>query len=519
MRAFGLGKFIVNALAITQLTLFCQGPNRQRLSAGINKVALYGLFEIAVRNPRFYDNPFTDVTLEAGFSGPFGTARRVFGFYDGGGTWRIRFMPDTVGEWRYRFAFSDGSASGGGSFQVSKSLIPGPLKVRQDNRLWFEHRTGTPVYLLSFHLWNIDAIDPQILAATLDFLKTQGFNAIVGPHLGPPDRLPWEKRNGKIDFSRMNLALWKRLDTALRLLSNRQMVLIPFSMFGGTNRMPKIPTREQEDMFLRYWVARWGGFWNATFQPTSEWEEGFSRDEIMRIGQNLYDEDQHRHLISVHSLRASDETVQKAEWYDYHTIQDKLDGWNPEKYRWFADLFRQVPKPIFAHECLWEGNYYQKEAGLDRLNMRRGAWFIALNGGQINYADEVVFPRRWQDFRTEGLTFSELGVKTKPLGLLYPDLTFLASFIRSLPFWTLQAMPELADSGACLADPGRLLIAYEPGIGRISLYVASFRTGCRLEWWDAGHGRLHSRQSFAPTDRLTLTPPGPGDWVLLIRPR
>lgn len=481
-------------------------------------VQRWGVFELSVANPRTYANPFSDVTLEAILTPPSGQKVKTLGFYDGENTWRVRFMPDEVGQWRYEARFSDGSPGVTGAFKCVKGKIHGPLRVRKENPLWFEHADGTTFYLRAFHLWWIDVLDEATLIKTLDFLKAQGFNAIVGPHLAPPNRLPWERKaDGKVDFSRFNLTLWRNLDRALKLLGERGMVLIPFSIFGGTNGMPKIPTWEGQDLFLRYWVARWGGFWNATFQPTSEWEEGFSEEEILRIGRRLRELDGGQHLISVHALRASSEALQKADWFSYHTVQDKLSDWNFMKYTWLVELHRQVPKPILAHECLWEGNFYQREAGLDVDNLRKAAWVIALSGGQINYADEVVPPRRWQRREDEGKTFSELGMAMKPQGQFYQQLKILGDFMQSLPFFRMKPQPQVSSTGICLTEVGQEYVVYTPKGETVILDLTAAQGPLIARWFNPCDGRFGAALKVAGGGKQEFTPPDGNDWVLVVR--
>lgn len=484
----------------------------------IPTVQRWVMFELALTNSRTYANPFTQVTLEATFTSPSGRQVKGLGFYDGGTTWRLRFMPDEIGQWRYEARFSDGSPGASGSFRCVPGKTHGPLRVRRDNPLWFEYADGTPFYLRAFHLWWLDALDPDTLYKTLDFLKAQGFNAVVGPHLVPPNRLPWERKDGgRIDFSRFNLDFWRNMDRALMMLADRGMVLVPFSIFGGTNGMPKIPTWEETDLFLRYWTARWSGFWNATFQPTSEWEEGFSEAEILRIGSRLHELDGGRHLVSVHALKASSEAVQKARWFAYHTVQDKLTERNPTKYTWFVDLHRRVRKPILAHECLWEGNFYQEEAGMDVDNLRKAAWVIALCGGQINYADEVVPPRRWQRRGDEGKTFSERGKAMEPQGQFYQHLKILGDFMQSLRFWRMVPRPELSSTGVCLAEPGREYVVYVPDGKLVSLDLTSARAPLSGRWLNPRDGRFGKGFRARGGARHSFAPPDGSDWVLHLK--
>src|SRR6267154_958998 len=62
-------------------------------------VPRWEVFELSLAGPRS-GNPFTEVQLEARFV----LGRKVVavdGFYDGMGSYKVRFMPDTEGEWTY----------------------------------------------------------------------------------------------------------------------------------------------------------------------------------------------------------------------------------------------------------------------------------------------------------------------------------------------------------------------------------------------------------------------------------
>ena len=62
-------------------------------------VEQWGIHEIELRGPSA-GNPFVDVELSARFlQGE--RAITVSGFYDGDGIYRVRFMPERRGEWRY----------------------------------------------------------------------------------------------------------------------------------------------------------------------------------------------------------------------------------------------------------------------------------------------------------------------------------------------------------------------------------------------------------------------------------
>jgi len=484
----------------------------------IPAVERWGMFEVTLAGSREYGNPFAGVELRGRFTGPSGRAIDVLGFHDGGRTWRLRFMPGEPGDWRYEAAFSDGSPGARGTFRCVEGKLRGPLRVDRENPLWFEHAGGEPAYLCSFHIWHIDELDEAVLSKTLDFLRSRGFNAVVGPHLVARKRLPWmRKPDGGIDFSRFDLAVWRDLDRVLRMLSERGMTIIPFNILGATNGMPKVPTAAEEDLFLRYWTSRWGGFWNATYQPTSEWEEGYSEAEMLRIGARLRELDGGRHLISAHSLGSNPEAVQRASWLDYHTVQDKLMRWDPMRFTSLVDLHRKVGKPVFAHECLWEGNLYQEKAGLDEDNMRRGAWVIALSGGQINYADEVIHPRDHQRRNETRDFYALVGARMEPLGRLYGALEILTGFIRSIPFSRMAPRPELSSTRVCLADPaGEYAVYFEKG-GRGTVDLTRAGGPLASRWLDPRGGAAGAPFPVEPGGIREFAAPDGNDWVLHLR--
>src|SRR5215471_290961 len=62
-------------------------------------VPLWGRFEAALTAEED-TSPETDFSVE--FTSPSNRQRVVPGFWDGGRTWRVRFLPDEEGTWRFR---------------------------------------------------------------------------------------------------------------------------------------------------------------------------------------------------------------------------------------------------------------------------------------------------------------------------------------------------------------------------------------------------------------------------------
>ena len=69
-------------------------------------VSCWSRLELTFTSSAGYGNPAQDTTLRAEFKSPSGQVRRVDGFWDGGATWRVRFMPDETGPWTWATEFS-----------------------------------------------------------------------------------------------------------------------------------------------------------------------------------------------------------------------------------------------------------------------------------------------------------------------------------------------------------------------------------------------------------------------------
>ena len=60
-------------------------------------VGQWDRFTASVTNAKKYADPYHDVTLNVTWTRPDGSTASFFGFYDGGTTWRLRMMPDQLG--------------------------------------------------------------------------------------------------------------------------------------------------------------------------------------------------------------------------------------------------------------------------------------------------------------------------------------------------------------------------------------------------------------------------------------
>src|SRR5436305_13686959 len=69
-------------------------------------------FEETLQSSVAYANPVQEASLTATFTSPKGDTRKVYGFWDGGKIWRVRFKPNETGRWSYTTSCSDAKNTG-----------------------------------------------------------------------------------------------------------------------------------------------------------------------------------------------------------------------------------------------------------------------------------------------------------------------------------------------------------------------------------------------------------------------
>ena len=224
-------------------------------------------FEATIINKRSYSDPYNDVHLNVICETPGGREITFRGFYDGGQTWRFRFMPDATGLWRYKAVFSDGTPGKSGEFRVVESNLPGILTVNKSNLIWFSSMEK-PVLIRGFH------IGDRFFAANwadekrnafLDWAENQGYNFLtIASHYLNRDE---ENRGRGWETPKLwplDAAEYRKMELILDDLAARGIYVYPFAGFFGKNSNYPTDPVEQEQ-YIQYTLARIGSYWNLVY--------------------------------------------------------------------------------------------------------------------------------------------------------------------------------------------------------------------------------------------------------------
>ena len=409
-------------------------------------VEIWDYFELSLPGQET-GNPFMDVTFESDFTQ--GSQQvHVHGFYDGGGVFKLRFMPNHEGEWQY-VTRSNAAALDGktGSLVCTAASTGNHGPVRVANTVHFAYEDGTsyrPVGTTCY-VWNLqgDALEERTLQ-TLEkapfnkirmcvFPKRYLFNNNEPPSYPFPGEItkPWDPtllenyRNEKPppywDFSRFNPEYFQRLekrilDLRARGLEADLIIFHPYD-FGawGFDRMPA----EVNDRYLHYLVARLSAFRNLWWSFANEYDLFIERkvgdwDHYMQL---VEQEDPYKHLRSIHNCGTFyDHTLP---WVTHCSIQSHAIHRVP---LWLS----KYNKPVVIDECGYEGDIHMVWGDLSPEEMVMRFWLGFVNGGYVGHGETYVNPE-------EELWWSKGG---NLRGESIPRIAFLREIFEQAPTLT-----------------------------------------------------------------------------------
>lgn len=129
-----------------------------------SQTPIWAKYEIELISAKTYKNPLYDVKdFSVTFTAPSGQIKTVRGFWDGGKSWKIRFLPDEIGKWSWKTACSDSENEGlheqSGTFDCVKNydetdFIEHGTIIHQPGKYYLSHADGKPFFWLACTAWN-----------------------------------------------------------------------------------------------------------------------------------------------------------------------------------------------------------------------------------------------------------------------------------------------------------------------------------------------------------------------------
>lgn len=364
----------------------------------VGDVEQWGMLELTFTGPSV-NNPYQQVDFSATFNHNSGETRSVAGFWDGGDTYRLRFMPEFTGDWSYQTSSSHSSLDGmSGSFTASTPTGPnrGPVTIDPANQFHFIYEDGTQHYPVGTTCYGMAQVDEAKRQITLDMLGSYGshngtlpFNKVrtsALPHnptcgvgggfnnCSPEPAFP----NGNAD--RINPAWFKMADQNVEDLLDRE-IQVDFIMhhsFAEPN--PGEISSSQRHKLFRYLVARYGGYRNIWWDLSNEYDKtNVNESEWRSLGQTVRDADFYDgRLASIHATSGTQSSLWGDSWCDHVASQFDVSGTktNPPKLR---DTRSTYGKAGIVEEYGYEGDQ-SAPFEVSAKDAARGQWKMTLSG-------------------------------------------------------------------------------------------------------------------------------------------
>lgn len=367
----------------------------------------YKIFE-SVLNGTIKGNPYTDIWLRAVFV-KGSEAVRVNGFYCGGGTYKIRFMPGSPGIWTAVTQSNDPAldqitlvceafpaGKGNHGRVLTRNMISANTRNVSEDRFHFVYEDGTSYRPFGTTCYAWINQPGEIQEETLETLKHAPFNKVrmcIFPkfydyNTANPSNYAFtgDVENG-FDYTRFNEAFWCNLEKRITQLDELGIqadiiLLHPYDKWGFSKM-----GRNTDLFYLSYAVDRLCHFKNVWWSLANEFDlmPWKTEEDWELYAHMVMDRDPYGHLRSIHNcLKLYDHT---RSWVTHASIQ-RLDVYKTAES--ITEWRQEYQKPVIVDECGYEGNINYGWGNLTGEELTRRFWEGCIRGGYLSHGEVYV---------------------------------------------------------------------------------------------------------------------------------
>lgn len=401
-----------------------------------NKIQKWDYIELSFKGPSI-GNPY----IGTSFVGHFTNADKVVnqeGFYDGNGTYIIRFMPEKEGFWTYVTSSNKSELNNQkGSFECIKPALTNHGPVRVSNVYHFKYEDGTFYYPFGTTIYEWPFQDEKTKQETIETLRVNSFNKVrvlaVPPYkdkyINGPDKLtifPFEGTNkDNWDFSKFNPEYFKNLDKCMIQLKELgiETDLILFRPYDKGKWGFDTAGQEVNRRFTRYMVARYAAFQNIWWSLANEnsYIKDMNDADWDDLFQLVQEKDPYNHLRSIHNADIiydySKPWVTHVSYQYYNVVKSPIGT------AILRDIYK---KPIVNDEINYEGDIASRWGQLTGEELTYRFWNAIIGGGYATHGESYK-ASPWISYggRLTGSSPSRIGflrkiVESNPVGFLEP---------------------------------------------------------------------------------------------------
>jgi hypothetical protein len=397
-----------------------------------------------------------------------------------------------------------------------------PVRVGSDHRHLVDQE-GKPYLVQGDAGWSlISGLTKEEAELYLEKRRQQGFNSIIVNLIehkfrGPVNRYGEGPFKTPGDFSTPNEKYFEHADWIIRKAGEKgiQVFLAPIYLgYIGTDEgwieeaLANGPEKCRN--WGRYVGQRYAGFDNVVWMIGGDRNPETAREDVDAVALGIKEFDR-RHIFTAHCNTESSAIDQYRQegWldlndtYTYAIVHLSL----------LHDYHRSPPMPFVLIESVYEGEHNASE-----VQVRRQAYWAILCGGTGQFMGN------------RPIWLFDPGWETALNSTASQDMTRLKTLFTSRPWYDLipDEKHEVVIDGlgeflgldylsAALAHDGGTLIAYLPTARAFTVDLSKITGEKAQAWWfNPRTGQSESAGEFATGGKKRFTPPGDGDWVLIV---
>lgn len=512
-------------------------------------------------------NPYRDARLTGTFVSPSEKSISVEGFYCGEDRWKLRFVPEEQGEYRYTLRGEGTAVFQEGRLMASSPREKGFIRIHPQNPYAFAYSDGTAFFPMGdtcYGLYDDTPVTPELRRLYLDTRRAQHFNFVRmsiqhSPYRAKaePEFWPWGGTPQAPDYDRFNPVFFGNLEAVLDQMRIRGMnvELILFNLNLAPFNNPEVWTRARQQTWLRHIVARVASFPNLFLWTVANEYERYpdgkyrlDRDQDTEwanfVAHQMRELDPYGHPVTVHPvISSSTRGTSTSDPFDppwriggffgksadinvlsQQTSTAYRSTWDEPRQCWLGDAAgiekgieadRVFNKPVLNTENGYEylaGYPTNRRQVYDTDRVRRASWRIVCAGGYFaaGFISTLAHSDVWDEIdRPNRYPFV---VRDSGAG---QQLGYLYQFFTRLPFWKMEPHPELAGGdGLCLVAPGEAYVIYLPHGRKIHLEPGISKASVATRWFNPRTGQYQLAATSKPEEGYE--PPDAEDWTLLL---
>lgn len=361
--------------------------------------------EISFKSNKTYSDPFNDVDVELHLFGN-GRLYKIPGFWDGGNTWKIRFVCPTGGTWYYKTVCtdSDNTSLDGRTGKVNCSSYDGEHEIYKhgfvtvnEDKKYFTYNDGTPFFYLGDTHWSLGDETIDMVKTICEKRVSQGFSVFQSEPIG-----------AKFDFTNSitedDMAAFADYDKKFKIIADNGLVHANAQFFFTYFMEPLIAnnggfsddkdladnTKQYLEKISRYWVARYGAYpviwtlgqevdndfyWSETSHP--DWNS--ENNPYKLVAEYIAKYDAYDHPLSAHQENAGGTAA-----------YGNGEGAPDECKVYFKDSYPSCFRDVKVHN-FYAAQWHPSKTEQSGFELEKDYWYNSQGKPVINYEGQYCY--------------------------------------------------------------------------------------------------------------------------------